>query len=564
MTFSVYRKIGAGIALMMFFSTYSSSAPNLKLPFPPGIGWNVTRAYNYGTHVGKDAYALDFNLDACQAWGQPALAVAPGIAYVNGSANSTVGYGLYIDINHGDGYISRYGHLSSVSIQTGEWVRQGQEIGKIGNSGYFESSATCDHPGAHLHLAMYHNNFAYKQESMDAVSSFVVGGKYFSTNIDPWKTSEYLQIDAFCKQFYANPLVERFRDQNSGQILVNMTPVDGKVYYYADMACHLNYSLVYYAGYDAGGIESLNFPLMTQPLSSEPQPIVGSRTDLEPDFDVKDETDQKELSSNCNNCSTKPLIPGQKIIAKLKTEISNDNASEFKRDSSSKSIEGYVWWKIEGKTDNWSLLTNSMEYTISDLVNGSDKDENIESYTFIVPNYVGDILAMKACVDGDDEIYEEGEGARVKITNPDQSGTSNNCSRTERFFIVPPTVVTPQPVHCEPPTVNDPTDNQKCITPQPSVANIIPIITDLLLADPELTVVVQGNGIVTSTPAGIKCPGVCTEGFSGQKVTLIATPKKGSVFVGWSDGCSQSKKKNACKLDMTEDRAMTATFKKKP
>jgi hypothetical protein len=297
----------------------------------------------------------------------------------------------------------------------------------------------------------------------------------------------------------------------------------------------------------------------TSPTGTVPLPIVGNRTDLEPDFDVKDETDQNELSSNCNNCSTKPLTPNQKIFAKLKTEISNADANGFKRDSSSKSIEGYVWWKIEGKTD-WSLLTGSMEYTISNLVKGSDK--SIESYPFIVPNNVGDILAMKACVDGDDEIYEEGEGARVKITNPDQSGTTNNCSRTERFFIIPTTVVTPQPVFCQPPLINDPADNQMCITPPPSVANIIPIITDLLLADPELTVNIKGKGTVTSTPAGIKCPGTCVKDFNDQKVTLTAKPKKGRVFVGWSEGCGPSKRKNVCKLDVTEDIAITATFKK--
>ena len=297
----------------------------------------------------------------------------------------------------------------------------------------------------------------------------------------------------------------------------------------------------------------------TPPTGTDPQPIVGNRTDLEPDFDVKDETDQKELSSNCNNCSTTPLIPGQKIIAKLKIEISNADASGFKRDSSSKSIEGYVWWKIEGKTD-WALLTGSLEYTISNLVNGSDK--SIESNPFIVPDNVGDILAMKACVDGDDEIYEEGEDARMKITNPDQSSTTNNCSRTERFFIIPPTVNSPQPVSCQPPLINDPIDNQKCITPSPSVTNIIPIITDLLLADPELTVNIKGKGIVTSTPASIKCPGACIKDFNDQKIILTAKPKKGHVFVGWSDGCGLSKRRNICKLDMIEDRTITATFKK--
>jgi len=46
-------------------------------------------------------------------------------------------------------------------------------------------------------------------------------------------------------------------------------------------------------------------------------------------------------------------------------------------------------------------------------------------------------------VDGDDEVLEEDEGSRDKIKNPDQSGTTNNCSRTERFYIKPPPDPTP-------------------------------------------------------------------------------------------------------------------------
>jgi len=51
----------------------------------------------------------------------------------------------------------------------------------------------------------------------------------------------------------------------------------------------------------------------------------------------------------------------------------------------------------------------------------------------------GDILAMQACVDGDDEIWEESESStKHKITSPDSSGTTNNCSRIERFYIKHP------------------------------------------------------------------------------------------------------------------------------
>jgi len=49
-----------------------------------------------------------------------------------------------------------------------------------------------------------------------------------------------------------------------------------------------------------------------------------------------------------------------------------------------------------------------------------------------------------------------------------------------------------------------------------------------------------GSGTVTSSPAGISCPGNCTGNYDfATSVTLTATPASGSVFAGWSGaGCS--------------------------
>lgn len=45
------------------------------------------------------------------------------------------GYGLLIIIDHGDGYMSLYGHNQVISRETGDWVDAGDIIGKVGNSG---------------------------------------------------------------------------------------------------------------------------------------------------------------------------------------------------------------------------------------------------------------------------------------------------------------------------------------------------------------------------------------------------------------------------------------------
>ena len=92
----------------------------------------------------------------------------------------------------------------------------------------------------------------------------------------------------------------------------------------------------------------------TTPIGTDPQPISGPRVDLRPDFDIKD-IDGDELSSNCDNCETKPLRPNQEIKLVLTTQVSNEDAGNFKRDDDSNSIEGPIWYRM-GEDDSWHKI----------------------------------------------------------------------------------------------------------------------------------------------------------------------------------------------------------------
>ncbi|MBQ9912693.1 MAG: peptidoglycan DD-metalloendopeptidase family protein [Clostridia bacterium] len=74
--------------------------------------------------------------------GAPVYATRAG--YVIAAVTSDTGYGIYVLIDHGDGYSSLYAHMSARYVEVGNYVTQGQMIGRVGNTG--------NSRGAHLHF----------------------------------------------------------------------------------------------------------------------------------------------------------------------------------------------------------------------------------------------------------------------------------------------------------------------------------------------------------------------------------------------------------------------------
>jgi alpha-tubulin suppressor-like RCC1 family protein len=86
--------------------------------------------------------------------------------------------------------------------------------------------------------------------------------------------------------------------------------------------------------------------------------------------------------------------------------------------------------------------------------------------------------------------------------------------------------------------------------------------TTLTVGDrPQLTVVRNGIGIVTSNPSGIDCGATCSAFYDvGRVVTLAATPLNGSTFTGWI-GCD-AVSGTTCTVTMSAEKFVTATFVK--
>ena len=76
--------------------------------------------------------AMHTGLDMRGEIGEPVHATANGRVSIAGREG---GYGNMVEIDHGNGFSTRYGHLSEIDVKIGQPVRIGQVIGKIGSTG---------------------------------------------------------------------------------------------------------------------------------------------------------------------------------------------------------------------------------------------------------------------------------------------------------------------------------------------------------------------------------------------------------------------------------------------
>ena len=58
-------------------------------------------------------------------------------------------FGNYVIVSHGGGYQTLYAHMSKISVRRGQYLTQGDEVGKVGSTGYST--------GPHLHFSVYKN-----------------------------------------------------------------------------------------------------------------------------------------------------------------------------------------------------------------------------------------------------------------------------------------------------------------------------------------------------------------------------------------------------------------------
>lgn len=105
----------------------------------PTIAWPVTKA-PITTHFSFYHQGVDIP----KSWGTPVKAYSGGKVVFAGWDG---GFGKIVVIKHENGLVSKYAHLSSITVRKGEAVAAGTFIGRVGTTGF----AT----GAHLHFEIH-------------------------------------------------------------------------------------------------------------------------------------------------------------------------------------------------------------------------------------------------------------------------------------------------------------------------------------------------------------------------------------------------------------------------
>ena len=94
--------------------------------------------------TGKQAWHT--GVDFAGKDGADVIAVAAGVVVYSGPRS---GYGKMVEINHGSGYSTRYGHHKALTVKAGDIVRKGEVIGLMGSSGRST--------GPHVHFEVFKN-----------------------------------------------------------------------------------------------------------------------------------------------------------------------------------------------------------------------------------------------------------------------------------------------------------------------------------------------------------------------------------------------------------------------
>ncbi|MBD3265781.1 peptidoglycan DD-metalloendopeptidase family protein [bacterium] len=152
-----------------------SQPPDFNPSLPPEVRvparGRITSRFGMRDHPILDREKFHTGVDIALNTGSPIHPMLSGLIVFAGERG---GYGNLVEIDHGNGLRTRYGHLSDANVQVGEYVDGEKVIGLSGQTGM----AT----GPHLHFEIRRNN-----EPIDPLT--VIPAAFFETDSSSWQLS---------------------------------------------------------------------------------------------------------------------------------------------------------------------------------------------------------------------------------------------------------------------------------------------------------------------------------------------------------------------------------------
>ena len=135
-------------AVLDELNSLSAAMDHVPLAMPVSAA-SFDRSSGFGARVDPFTrrYAFHPGVDFASPWGSSVRATAPGKVVFAGYRG---GYGNMVEIDHGYGLRTRYGHLSKIIARTGARIDKGGNIGGVGSTG--RSTAP------HVHYEIWHDN----------------------------------------------------------------------------------------------------------------------------------------------------------------------------------------------------------------------------------------------------------------------------------------------------------------------------------------------------------------------------------------------------------------------
>lgn len=106
-----------------------------RYPYAMPVEGIVTSGFGFRHDPFNGHWQMHTGVDINARYGTPVRATASGIVIHAGWDNGG-GYGIQVEINHLNGFVTKYAHLSRVAVQVGDTVHRGDVIGYVGSTGY--------------------------------------------------------------------------------------------------------------------------------------------------------------------------------------------------------------------------------------------------------------------------------------------------------------------------------------------------------------------------------------------------------------------------------------------